>query len=152
MMKITEILDQPVECLATLTLPFDERQKSRIKAVLNDGREVGLMLPRGTILRGGQCLRAEDGDTIRVEAALESVSTITSSDPLQLARACYHLGNRHVPLQIGEGWLRYQHDHVLDGMVRGLGLEVNCEKATFEPEGGAYSGGGHGHHGHHHEH
>ena len=134
---------------ATLTLPFDLRQRSRLRATLDDGREVGLFLPRGTVLRGDDQLLAADGTVVEVRAADETVSTVRA--PVQrLLRAAYHLGNRHVPLQIGEGWLRYGHDHVLDDMVRGLGLEVSCEQAPFEPEGGAY-GGGHSH-GHSHDH
>lgn len=153
MLKIFEILDQPEATQLVLTLPFELRQKSRLKANLNNGIQVGLMLPRGHLLRGGDCLRAEDGSVIRIEAAPESVSTVRHPDPLMIARASYHLGNRHVPLQIGNGWLRYQHDHVLDDMVRGLGLEVSCEDAAFEPEGGAYGGHSHGHdHGHEHHH
>jgi urease accessory protein len=148
MLKIFEILEQAQATEQVLTLPFELRQKSRLRATLNDGTEVGLMLPRGHLLRGGDCLRAEDGSVVRVEAAEEQVSTVRHADPLMIARACYHLGNRHVPLQIGEGWVRYQHDHVLDDMVRGLGLDVAFESAPFEPEGGAYGGG----HGHHHEH
>jgi len=154
MLKVFEILDQPEDTTLVLNLPFELRQKSRLKVALNNGTEVGLMLPRGHLLRGGDCLRAEDGSIIRIEAADETVSTVRHSDPLMIARASYHLGNRHVPLQIGTGWLRYQHDHVLDDMVRGLGLEVSCEAAPFEPEAGAY-GGGHGHsheHGEQHDH
>lgn len=87
---------------------------------------------------------------MQVLAAQESVSTVYLNDPLLLARACYHLGNRHVPLQIDSGFIRYQHDHVLDDMVRGLGLEVSIERTTFEPESGAY--GRHSHsHAHQHE-
>ncbi len=108
-----------------------------------------MFLERGTILRDGDLLLADDGRVVEVEAAPESVSTVQADDPRQLARACYHLGNRHVALQIGAGWLRYQHDHVLDDMVRGLGLEVRSELAPFEPEGGAYvshaASHGHGH-------
>jgi urease accessory protein len=88
---------------------------------------------------------------VRVCAAQEAVSTARTADPLKLARACYHLGNRHVPVQVGAGWLRYWHDHVLDDMLVGLGLGVSAELARFEPEGGAYGGQvgraahGHGH-------
>lgn len=121
-----------------MSLPFGERSKSRARHVLDNGEEAGLFLERGTILRGGDLLLADDGRVIEVDAANESVSTVSASDSVMLARACYHLGNRHVPLQIGPGWLRYQHDHVLDEMVRGFGLDVRVELAPFEPEGGAY--------------
>ncbi len=134
------------EADAILRLPFETRQKSRFRATLNDGRAVGVILPRGEVLRHGQCLTGEGGTVVRVEAASEAVSTVTAPTPLALARAAYHLGNRHVPLQVGEGWLRYRHDHVLDAMVAGLGLEVYSEQASFEPEAGAYGGGHHHHH------
>ena len=139
-----------------LTLPFDQRQRSRLLVRLDDGREAGLMLERGMILRDGDGLRAVDGTVIVVQAAPEPVSTVQATEPRVLARAAYHLGNRHVPLQVDNGWLRYQADHVLDDMVRNLGLSVIHEEAPFEPEGGAY-GGGHAHshsqdHGHEHGH
>ena len=145
MLKVSEILAQPQPATHVLSLPFELRQKSRMKAELDDGTEVGLVLQRGHVLRGGDCLRAEDGSVIRIEAADENVSTVHHADPLMIARASYHLGNRHVALQIGDGWLRYPHDHVLDDMVRGLGLEVVFESAPFEPEGGAYGGHAHAH-------
>ncbi len=153
MLEIRERHEGDASPTATLTLPFELRQRSRLRATLDDGREVGLFLPRGTVLRGGDRLLAADGTVVEVRAADETVSTVRA--PVQrLLHAAYHLGNRHVPLQIGEGWLRFGHDHVLDDMVRGLGMEVSCEQAPFEPEGGAY-GGGHSHshdHGHSHGH
>ena len=152
MLKIFEKLEHKVITNKVLTLPFELRQKSRLKAALNDGTEVGLMLPRGLVLRGGDCVRAEDGMIIRIVAAPENVSTARHTDLLQLARASYHLGNRHVALQVGDGWLRYQHDHVLDDMVRGLGLDVIQQSAAFEPEGGAYGNHTHTHSSHNHSH
>lgn len=128
-----------------LRLPFEVRQKSRFRSVLTDGTDVGVLIDRGHVLRGGDLLRSSEGAWVTVEAAAEPVSTVRSDDPWALARACYHLGNRHVPLQVGQGFARYLQDHVLDEMVRGLGLEVIAEAAPFEPEAGAY-GGGHGHH------
>lgn len=145
MLKVFEILEKPQQTELMLTLPFELRQKSRLKATLNNEIEIGLMLPRGHLLRGGDCLKAENGDVIQIQAANEEVSTVQHKDPLMIARASYHLGNRHVALQIGNGWIRYQHDHVLDEMVKGLGLEVKFESAPFEPEGGAYGGHGHSH-------
>ena len=136
---------------ASLTLPFEQRQKSRLRVTLDNGSEAALILERGNDLRHGDLLRATDGQIIEVRAALESVSVINESNAHLLSRACYHLGNRHVPLQIGDGWLRFQRDHVLEEMVRTLGLAVRHESAPFEPEGGAY-GGHRGHeHGHSHE-
>lgn len=127
-----------------LELPFDLRSRSRLRTSLN-GEEAGLFLERGTVLRGGDLLLADDGRVIEVVAANETVSTLRSSDAGQLARAAYHLGNRHVALQIGDGWLRYQHDHVLDDMVRGLGFSIAIDEAPFEPEAGAYGAGAHQH-------
>jgi len=154
MLKATEKLSGIQEHKAVLTLPFELRQKSRLRATLEDGNEIGLMLPRGTILRGGDLLKAEDGTVIIVEAAKETVSTAYIDDAALFARACYHLGNRHVPLQVGDNWLRYLHDHVLDEMLAGLGIVVKCEQATFEPEAGAYGGHSpkHNHSHHHHDH
>ena len=106
------------------------------------------MLPRGGTLRHGDLLQGNDGAIVEIQAAPQTLSIACTQDPFALARACYHLGNRHVPLQIGEGWVRYEHDHVLDEMVAELGLELSCEKAPFEPEAGAYTQGG----GHHHQH
>lgn len=153
MLKVYEKLSQPQSTDNVLILPFELRHKSRLKAQLSNGIEVGLFLPRGEVLRGGDCIKAEDGTVIKIEAASEQVSKVTHADALMICRASYHLGNRHVPLQIGDGWLSYQHDHVLDDMVRGLGLTVSLESMAFEPEAGAYGGHSHNHgHGHHHEH
>lgn len=135
----------------SLTLGKDQREKSRLKVVLDDGREGGLFFAKGTTFQDGDFIISTDGLTlVEIKAANETVSTIKCDDPLLLAKACYHLGNRHIPLQINATELRYQHDHVLDEMVRGLGLEVVTEQAPFEPESGAYSGGGH--HGHSYDH
>ncbi|MGB5834033.1 MAG: urease accessory protein UreE [Thiohalocapsa sp.] len=137
---------------AAAPLTFDQRTRSRQRIRLDDGREVGIMLPRGETLRDGDLLASNQGLVVRVRAAPESVSSAVSTEQLLLARACYHLGNRHVALQIELGRLRWLHDHVLDGMVRGLGLVVTSEHAPFEPEQGAYRGPtigqGHRHHDH----
>ena len=146
MREFTERVEGLVESKAWLTLPFESRQKSRLRTQLDTGEEVGLYLERGQILRHGDRLRSADGLVVEVRAAPETVSTLRSDDAARLARACYHLGNRHVALQVGDGWARYLHDHVLDDMVRGLGLAVTVEQAPFEPEAGAYHGAGHHHH------
>lgn len=142
MLKINRKLDRATDQLRPpeqlLVLPFGDRAKSRLRAALDNGEEAGLFLERGSVLRHGDLLLADDGRVIEVQAAPELVSTVQTNDGLMLARASYHLGNRHVPLQIGPGWLRYQHDHVLDDMLRGFGLAVHVESAPFEPEGGAY--------------
>lgn len=135
----------------TLTLSFERRSRSRQRVVLDDGSTALLTLPRGTVLRDGDVLGSADGPTVQVKAAAETVSTAAHTDPAILLRAAYHLGNRHIPVQIGPGWLRYLHDHVLDAMCRGLGLDVAVAERPFAPEDGAYAGGGHLHgHGHSH--
>lgn len=157
MKKFTQILnhenvtDTPS---VTLCLTMDERTKSRLKVTLSNGEEAGLFLPRGTILKEGDILQSEEGEMVVIEAAKEQVSTVYSDDTLLLARVCYHLGNRHVPLQIEAGWCRYFHDHVLDDMVLGLGAKVVVGLEKYQPEPGAYGGksGGHHHHDHHHHH
>lgn len=149
MIRIEKILAVSQQHSACVSLPIDQRVKSRLKVTLDDGREAGLFLPRGQILRGGDLLQSTDGLVIKVEAACETVSTVHSDNAHALARACYHLGNRHVPLQITATWIRYQHDHVLDSMVAGLGLSVAVEQAPFEPEAGAYQNTAHSNHHHH---
>lgn len=135
---------------ATLTLSFDDRQRSRLRTRLDNGEEAGLFLERGYVLRDGDRLATVNGAVIEVRAAPEPVSTVACADAVQLARVAYHLGNRHVALQVGAsdsgaGWVRYRQDHVLDDMVRGLGMQVIAEDAPFEPEGGAYGGHAHAH-------
>jgi urease accessory protein len=127
-----------------LTLPFELRQRSRLRARLDGGDEVAVLLPRGRVLRGGDLLLASDGAVIEVRAAEEAVSTVTAGDAMLLSRCAYHLGNRHVALEVGAGYLRYPRDHVLDAMVEALGGTVKHETVGFEPEAGAYGGHGHG--------
>jgi urease accessory protein len=137
LLTITQRLVESRAASLQLVLPFDLRNKSRLRTTL-DGEDVGLFLERGTVLRGGDRLLADDGRVIEVVAADETVSTVRAAAGGNLARAAYHLGNRHVALQVGDAWLRYQHDHVLDDMVRGLGFSITVEEAQFEPEAGAY--------------
>jgi len=132
---------------AGLVLPFEQRQKSRLRAVLASGEEVGLFLERGGILRGGDCLESDDGRVVRVVAADEELMEARASDAELLSRAAYHLGNRHTPVQIGEGSVRFAADNVLAEMLRGLGLSVSALVAPFEPEAGAYAAGHHHHSG-----
>ncbi|WP_026609291.1 urease accessory protein UreE [Methylocaldum szegediense] len=146
MTRLTEFAPPGVESHDTLTLPFEARQKSRLLVRLDSGAEAGVFLPRGTVLRDGDRLLADDGRVVLVRAAAEPVSVVRTADALLFARACYHLGNRHVALQIERGELRYLWDHVLDDMVRGLGLTVEHTLMPFEPERGAYHGAHH--HGH----
>ena len=144
---------------ATVELDWDVRQKSRFAATDSTGRELGIFLPRGTVVRGGDVLVAEDGSLVRVIAAPQPVLVITAcaqhGTPFDLTRAAYHLGNRHVPIELQPDHLKIEPDHVLADMLRAMHLTVNETQAAFEPEGGAYAAGGHGHghsHGHDHDH
>lgn len=136
------------DALATerVVLRFDTRCKSRLQAKLEGGEICGLFLPRGTVLRGGDRLLGSDGRVVEVVAAPEPLMEAASDDPLMIAKAAYHLGNRHVAVELRPGRLRFAADHVLGDMVRGLGLQVDEVDAPFEPESGAY--GAHGGHGH----
>ncbi len=129
-----------------LILPYDRRQKARQRVRLSSGREAGLFLPRGTTLKDGDRLSAENGISLKVVAAEETVSIAKVQDHLQLAKIAYHLGNRHVAVQVLPDRLVYLHDHVLDDMVTGLGAAVTVTQQPFEPEEGAYHGSGHHHH------
>src|SRR5688572_8768659 len=120
MLKAEVVLARSLRVDDTLTLPFELRQKSRLVATLESGREILLQLPRGNVLRGGALLEASDGSIIVVRGAPELLSSVSSESPLLLLKAAYHLGNRHVALQIEAAELRYLHDHVLDDMLRGL--------------------------------
>ncbi len=133
-----------------LVLPFDLRCKCRLRTQLASGEEAGLFLERGAVLRAGDCLLANDGRVVEVVAAAEAVMEVRGDDALLLARAAYHLGNRHVAVELQPGLVRFVRDPVLGEMVRGLGLEVTDNQAPFEPERGAY--GGHGGHAHPHGH
>lgn len=135
----------------TVSLAWEKRLKSRLRVQLDDGEEAGIFLARGTVLRGGDILATATGELVRVVAAPELVSTVRTDEPLLLARLCYHLGNRHVALEIMAGSIRYLHDHVLDDMVAQLGGRVVVETGPFEPEHGAYAGPGHSHGTHSHE-
>lgn len=121
-----------------LTLTYELRQKGRQQVALDNGDEVGLLLPEGMLLRDGDLLEADNGLIIEVKAAEEELSAAFTTDPLLLLRACYHLGHRHVPAQITQNRVSYLHDHVLDDMLRDLGLEVVTYTGSFEPEPGAY--------------
>jgi len=137
----------PVTVHDRLQLPFDKRQKTRQRATLVSGEEVAIELPRGLVMRGGDWVVASDGRVIEVVASPERVLHVECDTPEALARAAYHLGNRHVPVQVGAGWLRIAEDHVLARMLEALGARYSLLAAPFEPEAGAY-GAGHHHHDH----
>ena len=124
-----------------LNLAFDERAKSRLRTSLASGEEVALNLPRGEVLRGGDLVTASDGRVIEVISRAEKLLHIEAGAPQALAKAAYHLGNRHVPVEVGEGYLRIAADHVLEDMLKKLGVAVSALEAPFEPESGAYAGG-----------
>ena len=141
----------------SVELDWDQRQKSRFAATDSAGRELAVFLPRGTVVRGGDVLVAEDGSLVRVTAAAQSVLRITHctehGTAFDLTRAAYHLGNRHVPIELRTEYLQIEPDHVLADMLRAMHLIVQELQAPFEPEGGAYaSHGGHGHDHAHHDH
>jgi len=137
-------------------LDWDVRQKSRIEATDSLGRALNVFLPRGTVLRGGDVLVCEDGSLVRVKAAPQPVLVVTHctghGTPFDLLRAAYHLGNRHVPLELQPDRLLLEPDHVLADMLRGQHLIVTEMASAFEPEGGAYGAGGGAHAGHAHGH
>jgi urease accessory protein len=145
MLVVQRKIDGAASHDALLVLPFELRQKSRLRTTVVDGEEIGLFLERGTVLRDGDCLMADDGRVVRVVAAAEDLMEARCADSDALARAAYHLGNRHAPVQIGEGWLRFGTDSVLAGMLRGLGAAVTAVRAPFAPEAGAYAAGHHAH-------
>ena len=146
---------------AHIELDWDVRQKSRFDATASDGRNVGVFLPRGTVVRGGDVLITQDGSLIRVVAAPQTVLRITActdhhhghthDGAFDLMRAAYHLGNRHVPIELQPDHLKIEPDHVLADMLRAMHLTVREAQLAFEPEGGAYAAGGHAHH-HDHNH
>jgi urease accessory protein len=143
-----------VKRATTVELDWDVRQKSRFDATDSTGRALGVFLPRGTLVRGGDVLVAEDGSLIRVLAAPQEVLRITActehGSPFDLTRAAYHLGNRHVPIELQPDHLKIEPDHVLADMLRAMHMTVVTVQEAFEPEGGAYSSQGHPHgaHGH----
>lgn len=152
---------------AELALPYELREKSRLRATLSTGEEAALFLERGSVLRGGDCLKGDDGRVIRIVAAPETVLEVECHDADEFARCAYHLGNRHTPVQFigkkddGHYALRIRADHVLADMLAGLGAHSAEVMAPFEPEAGAYSNhaGSHSHagghdrdHGHEHRH
>jgi urease accessory protein len=138
-----------------VALDWDTRQKSRFDATDSAGRTLGVFLPRGQVVRGGDVLVAEDGSLVRVDAAPQPVLVVRPcaehGSPFDLLRAAYHLGNRHVQLELKPDHLKLEPDHVLADMLRAMHLIVREEQAAFEPEAGAYAAGGHGH-AHAHEH
>ena len=166
MLELTQRIDANPnpEVHDTLSLPYELRIRGRLKAVTDNGRDVGLFLDRGPVLRHGDLLQANTGEVIRVCAADEPVTTAFIDNGLPLGRLCYHLGNRHVSLALGADadgrhWVRFPPDHVLEELAVLLGATISHHQAPFDPESGAYARAGrehaHGHaysHGHSHSH
>ena len=141
-----------VQRASTITLDWDTRQKSRFDATDSAGRALGVFLPRGAVVRGGDVLVAEDGSLVRVQAAPQAVLRITAcsehGSPFDLTRAAYHLGNRHVPIELQPDHLKIEPDHVLADMLRAMHMTVVAVSEPFEPENGAYGDHGASSHGH----
>lgn len=159
MLTLTEAAPPGAVPVADLPLPYELREKTRLRATLAGGEEVALFLRRGTVLRGGDLLQGNDGRVVRIVAADEPVLEVECRDGLEFARCAYHLGNRHTPVQIvgakpdGHFALRIRADHVLADMLAGLGAHAHAVMAPFEPESGAYGGHSHvGSHDHDHDH
>ncbi|MBD0335876.1 MAG: urease accessory protein UreE [Cyanobacteria bacterium Co-bin13] len=130
--------DPAAAVVSTLSLTAAERVRSRHRFTADNGQPVYLNLPRGTVLRDQDLLAAEDGTLVRVLAKPEPVLTVTADHPLQLLRAAYHLGNRHIALEVAPSYLRLEPDPVLEDMLHQLGLALKAEIAPFQPEAGAY--------------
>ena len=134
---------------SSVELDWDTRQKSRFDAQDSQQRALGVFLPRGSVVRGGDVLVAEDGSLVQVVATAQPVMVVraeaTHGSPFDLMRAAYHLGNRHVALELQADRLLLEPDHVLADMLRQMHLDVSEQLAPFEPEAGAYAAGGHGH-------
>ena len=139
---------------SSVELDWDTRQKSRFDAQDSQQRALGVFLPRGSVVRGGDVLVAEDGSLVQVVATAQPVMVVRAEaahgSAFDLMRAAYHLGNRHVALELQADRLLLEPDHVLADMLRQMHLNVSEQLAPFEPEAGAYAAGGHGHaHGEH---
>lgn len=147
MLQAFERLDHTHDPISdTITLDQDTRKKARIKAKTDKGVDIGIFMERGHPLLVGEVLKTECGQLIAVKGQAEPVSTASTNDWLTFAKICYHLGNRHTVLQVGELWVRYKPDHVLDELCEKYGLTIDHTPAIFEPENGAYGGHSHAHH------
>jgi urease accessory protein UreE len=147
MLTLHTKIEEPALVDGELVLPFEQRERTRLRTHLASGEEVALFMVRGTVLRHGDLLLGIDGRVVRVVAAPEPTLLVRCEGPAALARCAWHLGNRHTQVEIGAGFLRIRFDPVLREMVVGLGAQAQEEMAPFQPEPGAYAGGGHGHHG-----
>lgn len=140
------------QAVATVTLSHDHRFRRRVRLTDDEGVPFLLDLARAVTLENGDGLALEEGGYIRVAAAVEALAEVRCADPTDLARVAWHLGNRHLPVEIRGGMVRLRWDHVIVDMLQGLGAEVTALDAPFSPESGAYAGDGGHHHGHSHHH
>ncbi len=146
MLKAYERLHHTHEPIhGSITLDHDTRKKARIKGQTDQGLDIGIFVERGHPLLVGEILKTECAKLIEVKGQAEPVSTAVADDWLTFSKVCYHLGNRHTVLQVGELWVRYKPDHVLDELAEKFGLSIDVSPAVFEPENGAYGGHAHGH-------
>jgi urease accessory protein len=152
MLTLHNKIEQAEHIAARLVLPYELREKSRLRAQLDTGEEVAVFTVRGTVMRDGDLMQGDDGRVIQVVAAQEPCYRVACTSQFALLRCAFHLGNRHTQAQLGDGFLRIRQDAVLKEMLQGLGATVSEELASFEPESGAYGGGhhhaddGHAHH------
>ena len=149
MLELTEKLDTATRYDAVISLDYDSRKRGRLKTLPETDEEAGLFLDRGQTLKDGDYLRATDGRVALVRAAAEPLIEVSTTDPVLFAKICYHLGNRHTPLEIQSCAVRFQPDHVLSDLCRQWGLQVADLEASFNPERGAY--GQHASGSHHHD-
>jgi urease accessory protein len=129
----------------SVTLDYDARHRRRIRLVSDGGTDFLLDLPAAAVLGQGDGLRLEDGHWLRVVAAPEDLLEVRCDSPAALARVAWHLGNRHLPAELGPDWIRLRPDHVIAAMLAGLGAQLALVQAPFEPERGAYAQDPHGH-------
>lgn len=149
MLELTERIEAAARYDAVISLDYDSRKRGRLKTLTETDEEAGLFLDRGQILSEGDYLKATDGRVVLVKAAIEKLTEASTMDPTLFAKICYHLGNRHTPVEIQQGSVRFQPDHVLADLCRYWGLEVTGFEGSFNPERGAY--GQHTKGGHHHD-
>ena len=148
MLELTEKLDTAARFDAVISLDYDSRKRGRFKTLTETDEEAGIFLDRGQTLMDGDYLRATDGRVVLVKAAAEPLTEASTTDPVLFAKICYHLGNRHTPVDIQTGAVRFQPDHVLSDLCRQWGLQVVDLEESFNPERGAYGqhvGGSHHH-------
>ncbi len=150
MLTLNTKVDHADDIAGELILPYDQREKSRLRAALSTGEDIAVFTVRGTVLRDGDLLLGDDGRIVRIVAAPEPTFRVECATPHALLRCAFHLGNRHTQAEVGDGFLRIRKDPVLKDMLTGLGATVTEELAPFEPESGAYGSGHHHHDGHPH--